>query len=178
MYVHVEYNGPCLFPHSNMTIQRILLGACSVLLLAGCDAYIRNDMSPEEKENAEKMMQEEADSMMKDEEDSMMKDDADGATVYTAYESGVIGNGETSVLFFKASWCPKCTAHDRLLKQWYADQEFPVSVYAVDFDNSLDLRSRYGVVQQHTFVMIDGEGNAVKTVNFPNDAGLQDFLLN
>lgn len=150
-------------------MKKILLCVCFLSLLTGCDAYIRNDITTDEKAKAEKMME--------DQDDSMMEDKADGAKVYTAYTSGVIGNGETSVLFFKASWCPKCIAHDRLLKQWYADQEFPVSVYAVDFDNSLDLRSRYGVVQQHTFVKIDGEGNALQTINFPNDAGLQDFLL-
>ena len=98
------------------------------------------------------------------------------ATVYAALLEGAIGNGVPAILFFKANWCPKCRAHDEKLRVWYGTEEFPMSVYAVDYDNSLELKSRYGVVQQHTFVKIDGEGNLVDAVSFPTDEGLRDFL--
>ena len=83
---------------------------------------------------------------------------------YTDYREGIIGNGRTSVLFFHAAWCPYCRAQDVALKALYASNGFPVSTYKVDYDSSTDLRVRYGVVQQHTFVVIDGQGNKTDEV--------------
>jgi len=34
-----------------------------------------------------------------------------------------------------------------------------LTVVSVDYDNSSDLRSTYGVTVQHTFVQVDGSGN-------------------
>lgn len=96
--------------------------------------------------------------------------------MYAAYSEGVIGNGEGAILFFAASWCPICNKHDKALQSWYASNEFPISTYRVDFDAALELKKRYGVVQQHTFVRIDAEGNAVKTVSGPTDEMLLDLI--
>jgi thiol-disulfide isomerase/thioredoxin len=61
------------------------------------------------------------------------------------------------VLFFAADWCPTCieamkdlNANGAMLKG--------VTVVVVDYDNSKDLKKRYGVTVQHTFVQIDGKG--------------------
>nr|HRW20195.1 hypothetical protein [Dermatophilaceae bacterium] len=35
-------------------------------------------------------------------------------------------------------------------------------VVKVDYDSATELRQKYGVTQQHTFVLVDGQGNAVK----------------
>ena len=88
---------------------------------------------------------------------------------YIAYSDGVIGNGEESVLFFSASWCPSCQANDGRLSEWYGSQELPLTTYSVDYDTYTDLRSRYGIVMQDTFVKIDGSGNAVATLEHPVD---------
>lgn len=96
--------------------------------------------------------------------------------VYTALKSDAIGNGKPSVLFFHASWCPVCKADDQLLSGWYAGAGYPLTVYKVDYDTQADLKKRYGVTYQHTYVLIDGEGKAVKTVQSPSDSQLQALL--
>lgn len=96
--------------------------------------------------------------------------------MYAAYHDGVIGNGETSVLFFHAAWCPYCQQADKDLTQWYGSTGFPLTVYKVDYDTQTELKSRYGVTTQHTFVKIDGSGNAVKTIVGPTDATLKALL--
>ena len=95
---------------------------------------------------------------------------------YTAYADGVIGNGEPAVLFFAASWCPACQANDARLQEWYGSEQFPVSTYKIDYDNSSDLKSRYGVVQQDTFVRIDGGGDAQQTISFPDETSLRNII--
>jgi thioredoxin 1 len=96
--------------------------------------------------------------------------------MYAVYHDGVIGNGRTAVLFFHASWCPECAAADALLVQWYGSMGFPLSTYKIDYDTATDLRARYGVTSQHTFVKIDGQGKALKTVIGPTNAALKTLL--
>mgnify|MGYP002152453912 CR=1 FL=1 len=99
---------------------------------------------------------------------------ADGS--YTEYTPGVIGNGEESVLFFHATWCPKCKANDGRLKEYYGSAKYPRSVYKIDFDTSLDLKKQFGVTGQDTFIVIDGNGNEVERVRFPSSTALRDLL--
>lgn len=98
------------------------------------------------------------------------------STVYTAFDDTVLANGETKVIYFHAAWCPKCKAHHERLSQWYPSEELAYSVYKIDYDTALELRSRYGVIQQHTFVLVDGQGNKISAVSYPDDTGLQAFL--
>ncbi|MBP9773274.1 MAG: thioredoxin family protein [Candidatus Peribacteraceae bacterium] len=88
---------------------------------------------------------------------------------YLDYADGVIGNGQTSILFFKANWCPSCKAADKYLTQLYGSQDVPQTVYKVDYDTQKELKQRYGIVYQHTFVFIDGTGKALKTILGPTN---------
>lgn len=96
--------------------------------------------------------------------------------VYMPYEEGFIGDGEPAVLFFHATWCPICKRADELLTQWYEEEDFPLSVYQVDYDSAEDLKARYGVTYQHTFVLVDGEGNALRVLTAPSDSALRALL--
>jgi thioredoxin 1 len=111
------------------------------------------------------------DSMMKSESSAMGNQPVARAT-YAAYAEGVIGNGSTSLLFFHAPWCPNCRTADKDLVSIYADGTASISTYKVDYDTAAALKSRYGVTYQHTFVLIDGEGNALKTVSGPTASAL------
>lgn len=63
-----------------------------------------------------------------------------------------------------------------MLRTWYDDGGFPISVYKVDYDTASDLKVRFGVVQQSTFVRLDGDGNIVRTVSFPSPDILKNLL--
>jgi thioredoxin 1 len=69
----------------------------------------------------------------------------------TAYQSGAV------VLFFAASWCPTCQAADESLTR--AGVPDGLTVVKVDYDEETDLKRRYGVTVQHTFVQVDTDGN-------------------
>lgn len=103
-------------------------------------------------------------------------DSSASAAVYTEYSADVIGNGQQSVLFFYAAWCPVCRGGDEDLRTWY-DAGLPnLPTYKVNYDTETALKNKYGVTYQHTFVLIDGEGNAIQTLQNPGDAELKALI--
>jgi thiol-disulfide isomerase/thioredoxin len=69
-----------------------------------------------------------------------------------------------TVLFFHASWCPTCRAAMREL-QAGADRLGGVLVLVVDYDRAGELKKRYGVTYQHTWVRIDSSGRKTEVWN-------------
>lgn len=63
------------------------------------------------------------------------------------------------VLFFHANWCPKCRETDANLTSDPASVPVGLTIVKADFDSENDLRQKYGVGVQHTFVQVDAKGN-------------------
>jgi thiol-disulfide isomerase/thioredoxin len=98
------------------------------------------------------------------------------SAIYTIYSDAVLHDGKTKVFFFHASWCPECKEADATLKTWLPSTEFSRSVYKVDYDTAKDLKAKYGVIYQHTFVVVDGQGTKVSLVQGPTDEQLKALL--
>lgn len=67
------------------------------------------------------------------------------------------------VYYFAATWCPNCqAAYKNLNKDEIPDD---VTIILVNYDNSSTLKSKFGIVMQHTFVQIGpmGEKKAIWT---------------
>jgi thioredoxin 1 len=62
------------------------------------------------------------------------------------------------VLFFHASWCPNCRLTEKNLTEDPASIPADLTVVKVDFDSETDLRAKYGITQQHTFVAVGPDG--------------------
>jgi len=77
-----------------------------------------------------------------------------------------------TVLFFQASWCPTCQAAMREL-QAGGDRLGDVVVLVVDYDRAGELKKRYGVTYQHTWVRIDAGGRKLEAWN---GGGLDELL--
>lgn len=122
------------------------------------------------KSREDKMMKDSIgqDSMMEDtvmDNDSMMQKDDDSMMMtkgsYEAYspEKLAWANDGKVVLFFKASWCPTCRAVDADIKANLSNIPEGTHILTIDYDNSTDLKKKYGVTYQHTFVEVDSSGN-------------------
>ena len=72
------------------------------------------------------------------------------------------------VLFFRASWCPTCRAIDADIKAHVADIPSNLTILDVDYDNSTDLKKKYGVTLQSTMVQVDKDGTLIKKWNMMN----------
>ena len=89
-------------------------------------------------------------------EDTMMKDEMVG---YKDYDESLLGQNDTTVLFFNASWCPSCRTADSNIAASGVDD---ILLLSVDYDTYTDLRVKYGVTAQHTFVQVGPDGELIE----------------
>jgi thiol-disulfide isomerase/thioredoxin len=73
--------------------------------------------------------------------------------------------GHKVVLFFHAPWCPFCRAADVAFKEKASQIPAGVTVLKIDYDSNKELRTKYGITYQHTFVQIDNNGELVSKWN-------------
>lgn len=155
--------------------SKIIVGAVGLLVVgAGVFVYSNNQ---QEKALMEQTMAEEENMMAEEEmmeDEAMMDDDgnvmeeadavvAAGQGSYGPYDESKLAMAETGnvVLFFKASWCPSCRALDADIKASLSDIPADLTILEVDFDQSAELRQKYGVTTQHTLVQVDQSGNQI-----------------
>lgn len=75
-------------------------------------------------------------------------------------EQKVTDTKGTRVLFFYAPWCPQC----RSIEKGINAESLPdgVAFFKVDYDSRQDLRKKYGVTLQTTFIVLDDRGTVAK----------------
>jgi len=157
-----------------LVILSIVVGL--LLVGGGVMAYNNNQndkkeqekMAMEKKATDEAMMKKEAAAMEKEkmakEGDTMAKDDAmskQGSYVTLAdYNKDPSKYADSKkVYFFHASWCPICQGIDKEINADMSKIPAGVTLIKTDFDSSTDLRQKYGVTTQYTFVQVDSNGN-------------------
>jgi thiol-disulfide isomerase/thioredoxin len=111
------------------------------------------EWTPEEMEAMKK-----DDTMMEKEGAMMMK-----GGQYVAYDASKLAFAKEGkvVLFFNASWCPSCKAIDADIKASLKDIPADTLILSVDYDTNKDLKTKYGVTTQHTFVQVDADGKSL-----------------
>lgn len=126
-----------------------------------------------DKMKGEAMMEKTDDAMMKKEGEAMEGDamkKEDGAMMkkegaYRDYSTATVAaeqkTGNKVVLFFHATWCPDCKAADAAFKATPSLIPAGITVLKTDYDSNAELKKKYGVTYQHTFVQIDNSGNKV-----------------
>ena len=78
--------------------------------------------------------------------------------VYDTYRQDLVASSEgTTLLFFHAPWCPQCRMIDADIERQGVPEG--VVVLKVDYDSNTELRQKYGVTLQTTFVKVDTKGN-------------------
>lgn len=151
----------------------IIVVVIAVVVLVGGGALAYN-INQNNKKDAEKIAMEK-ESMAKDEamkkdettkqaSDTMKKDDEmskPGSYVTLAdYNANSTKYADsTKVYFFHASWCPICQGIDKEINADMSKIPNGVTLIKTDFDKSTELRQKYGVTTQYTFVQVDNNGN-------------------
>jgi thiol-disulfide isomerase/thioredoxin len=100
---------------------------------------------------------------------------------YTDYSDGVVAeaavSGKRAIIFFHAGWCPTCLAASRDFEAHRDQIPSDVVIVKADYDTETDLKKKYGVVMQDTFVQVDAEGNVLATWNSGGE-GIKTLLAN
>jgi len=93
---------------------------------------------------------------------------------YVDYSQNELNNSkeEFLILFFHANWCPSCKAFEEKI----LTEEIPENIkfFKVDYDSQAELRKKYNVVSQTTFVLVDSDGELKK--RWIGSRDLQDIL--
>lgn len=115
------------------------------------------------------------DEMTEDDMDDEMSDDTDAAPgAYRDFSEELLAEPgyERNILFVHAPWCPECQAFDDSLNG--ADIPDGVQFLKIDYDSNRDeLKQKYGVDIQSTFVEVDDEGEKVSLwVGYGKDRSL------
>jgi thiol-disulfide isomerase/thioredoxin len=128
-----------------------------------------------------------ADSSMMKSDDSMMisaktgfyslEDLGPGVAAFTSEKAAqAMAKAKTVVYFFAATWCPTCQATYKDIKAGYKSLPGDFLLVFVDYDKAKDLKKKYGVTYQHTFVRIGPKGEAKKT--WSGTTSLADIVKN
>lgn len=161
--------------------KSIVLGGMVLLVVTGLifvyfnvgkdDAAMQNEQVMEKDtsmaDGEEDAMMETSDDAMMDDTDSMMEKDDDAMMSAGSYETyspekiALASSGDV-VLFFRASWCPTCRAVDADIRANLDEIPAGLTILDVNYDDSSELKQKYGVTYQHTFVQVDAQGNQIK----------------
>ncbi|MEK7595009.1 MAG: thioredoxin domain-containing protein [Patescibacteria group bacterium] len=73
--------------------------------------------------------------------------------------------GFKRVYFFHAKWCPSCkTANSEFMEKASLIPQ-DVVLLKIDYDSETDLKAKYAITYQHTFVYVDEGGKEIKKWN-------------
>lgn len=156
----------------------IIVGVVGLLIVSGgVFAYSKNQSNKKEQDKIAMEKKTEDEAMMKKEEATAMEKDkmaAEGDSMTTEAAMSKHGSYVTladytsdpskyvdskKVYFFHASWCPICKSIDEEIKADTSKIPTGVTMIKTDFDSATDLRQKYGVTTQYTFVQVDSNGN-------------------
>lgn len=97
---------------------------------------------------------------------------------YVTYDESVYQNAQNGpvVLFFAAEWCPSCRALDQDIASQLSSIPNGVTIAKIDYDNSTELKKKYGVTYTHRLVQVDANGNLIKM--WTHSPNLEALLAN
>jgi thioredoxin 1 len=90
-------------------------------------------------------------------------------TWFTPFSSQALAaaqeSGQKPVIFFSASWCSSCQAAARDFSANSDKIPSDVTILKANYDTDIELKKKYRVVVQDTFVQVDADGNEVTKWN-------------
>ncbi len=109
-------------------------------------------------------------------------DDASLAQRYVDYSEVNLAssteNDGKAVLFFAAlAWCPSCQVADKDIQANFDKVPSDVTILKVDYDTAKDLKQKYAITMQDTFVQVDSQGDEITRWN-SGGQGVQALLAN
>lgn len=148
---------------------RVLIGGLAFLIIAiGVYLFVqRPHVENDAMERTSMMQGDEVKTMgegaMQEETATMNEMDAmSGGGSYAEYSPqkvAAVSDGPI-LLYFHADWCPICRPLDAEFKA-NTSMLGNLHVFKVNYDTAIELKQKYGVTLQHTFVQIDAKGTMI-----------------
>lgn len=156
-----------------MKSQHLILGILVVLIVGGGFFYIKNQSTstapqPSEVKTTNAII---TDSKATDVLSRYVDYSEENLTKATV-------NGGRAVLFFAAlKWCPSCQEADKDFQGNFEKVPSDATVLKVDYDTAKDLKQKYAITMQDTFVQVDQNGKEITRWN-SGGQGVKTLLAN
>lgn len=79
-------------------------------------------------------------------------------------------------VFFHADWCPTCRAQDKVLQALKSEKGLELTVLVADYDTEKDLKRRFRINSQSTFVVLKGTKEVARLVGDTSADGIRGAL--
>ena len=86
-------------------------------------------------------------------------------------------NDGRAVIFFAASWCPSCKEAEKDFQANFEKVPEDVTILKTDYDTATDLKAKYSITMQDTFVQVDKNGDEITKWNSGGE-GIKTLLAN
>lgn len=152
----------------------LAIGLIFLLLVAGCASYGNGQQQSDAAGGAAPNQPGSPDAMVKNKtNESMAKKDSGTMMLkasYSDYDAAKYrqarAEGKVIYLEFYASWCPTCRSYEPRLQQAFEEMAgnskyAEVVGFKVNYDTQEDLKREFGIVGQHTHVIIGKEGEVI-----------------
>ncbi|MBI2617595.1 thioredoxin family protein [Candidatus Gottesmanbacteria bacterium] len=156
-----------------MKSQHVILGAFIVLVVGGGFFYIKNQSASTSQQPSEVSI------TNVDTKDSKA---TNILSRYLDYSSDNLAkataNNGRAVLFFAAlKWCPSCQQADKDFQANFEKVPSDATILKVDYDTAKDLKQKYAITMQDTFVQVDSDGKEITRWNSGGE-GIKTLLAN
>lgn len=178
-----------------MTKKRFLLASVLIgiiIFLAGCNrdsttAPIKTDEKHDENEETSQEITEEKAEYFKEQSESQTDAlvQANEAILIDdpVYQDYSVTNYQAliakkpMVLFFYAPWCSLCRAQDKDITANLISFPAKTKILRVDYDKEKELKEKYGISVQTSFVLLDSTGKVVDTLYDPSLDDLKTAII-
>ncbi len=171
----------------------LIIAAISALSFAACvpepveppveeGDHMEEEMEESEEEESEEVEEEEEmeeEAEMEVEETEEVSSDTVEPASYSAYSEAKyneLKGKKAFALFFHADWCPTCVGIEKAVQEDLANYPAGTTILQANFDTESALKQQYGIQMQSTVVIIDAEGNPVKTLASPANIEIKTAL--
>jgi len=170
--------------------KNLLIAAVIIIIIAASVTYFysqnnsssmsaTSDSMMETKTNEDKMMNDNKPAtteamMAEDNSDTMMMKDESKYIEYSK-EAFDLASDKKRIYFFHATWCPTCKAANTEFTNNLSQIPNDVMLFKTDYDKETDLKKKFKITYQHTFVLVDTNGNELKKWN---GGGLKELISN
>lgn len=150
----------------------VVLGVLGFFVLSGgqgAEEETTDTMSTTGNEEADAMEMETGDGMaMIEDETELVEAEKLVSSVLAAYDEQAVSEAAEdgqAVLFFHATWCPTCKSATEDLQARSDEIPADVTIFRADFDTEDELKRKYNIVMQDTFVQVDPDLNEITQWN-------------
>lgn len=163
--------------NSNNSQKFIIAGITALIVIIGISTYAvslentRKDDQKQKDEWSAMSSSKEAEKMMMKKEGSTSSSTQSSTTnqitkagQYLDYSNDKLALADSGkvLIFFNASWCPTCRAAVKDINNNLDAIKPGLTILSADYDKETELKRKYGVVTQHTFVQVNSDGSIIK----------------